>query len=420
MLSKKVSDFGQSLKAKRLVSNTLVLLILGLSLIPSLGPLFAQEEPVGLPNQDQLPTEATPIKPEENINNLVQNLKNSIYAVSDVKVNNVNNAKGIVVYLPQEHKDPTTSVDDPSNDNAIKVQQELYDVIKHLTKDGAVDLVMTEGELYGRVPEDRLSKLKIKMDASEKLEASLSELESLKSLDGLNPALLTNALNEAKLVKEKNKREIDLLEAPYKVKAEDESIILYGSENKGTYEKSASLVRKYVYLQDRLNQLQGGQNINSFNRQMPTAGPQIQDLLKQLKNSLTDQTTALDELKKQGELNGNDEIVDACEHANEAINELTQNDNVGGTPSRLDNPYQSVNNPYQLQVMLSQTEAEIGQVVIEDRNRETAVNFTDALLSENTDIGILQFGAGHTNGLIKELNQEGISVVTVLVKSLNS
>lgn len=396
------------------------MLTLSLSLIPSLTPLSAQREPIELTGQVQLATEEAPASLTENINNLVKNLQDSVVAVSDIKVSDVANAKGIVIYLPQEHKDPTTSIEDSSNDNAVKVQQELYDVVKHLTKGDEVSLVMTEGELYGPVPENKFAKLKTKMDAREKLETSIRELEGLKSLDSLNPALLTEALNEAKFVKEKNQREIDLLEAPYKIKTENESIILYGSENKDTYEKSANLVREYVYLKDRLSQLKGGQAINNFNRQMSPVNPQIQDLLEQLKNPSTDQNTALGELKKQGELSGNNEIVKACEHATEAINELTTNDNVGGTPSRLDNPYQSVNNPQQLQVMLLQVSDKIRQVVIENRNHETAVNFANALSAEKTNIGILQFGAGHTDGLVKELNKEGISVITVSVKSLQS
>ena len=388
----------------------LTLLFVSLNLIAGL-PLSAQEENLTV-QAETVPAEsnqATSLK--EKVSSLAENLQ-GVGGVQNVKTDIIEDAKGLAIFLPQIHKDPTTSTNDPSNNNAVTVQRELYDVIKDLTKTDEINLIMTEGELYGRVPEDKLSKLKDKIVANEKLEESLSELEDLKSSNNLNPNLLNNVITEIKNIKETTGREISLIEAPYKIKNEDDSIILYGSENQDTYQKSAELVRKYVYLQDRLNQLFSNQSMNNFSHQM-SPGP-IQTL-----GYPTNLTASLTELKKQGEINKNTEVVSACEHATEAVNELAEREVAQNSPSRANNPYQAINNAYQLQTMLAQTENEINQVVIKDRNHETATNFTQTLLIEQTNIGILQFGAGHTDGLINELNQSGISVITVQVESLD-
>ena len=56
---------------------------------------------------------------------------------------------------------------------------------------------------------------------------------------------------------------------------------------------------------------------------------------------------------------------------------------------------------------------EIEKVVIIKRNKEAAENFARALKQEGEIVGVLQFGAGHKDGLIKELNSQGLSVVVI-------
>lgn len=73
----------------------------------------------------------------------------------------------------------------------------------------------------------------------------------------------------------------------------------------------------------------------------------------------------------------------------------------------------AADNPYQY--LLKEKEQEIEKVVVEKRNLETSQNFTRILEQENKDAGILVFGAGHREGLIKELNRSDLSVIVITV-----
>ena len=85
-----------------------------------------------------------------------------------------------------------------------------------------------------------------------------------------------------------------------------------------------------------------------------------------------------------------------------------------GVPLRQDNPYVNISDLSVIQSKIKDSEAKIQTVVIDQRNQETASNFADALKSNKTNIGILQFGAGHEDGLVKELNKKGLSVIVVV------
>jgi pheromone shutdown protein TraB len=66
-----------------------------------------------------------------------------------------------------------------------------------------------------------------------------------------------------------------------------------------------------------------------------------------------------------------------------------------------------------LDKLLSKIEERIKEVVIDKRNREAAENARYALEETGKTSAMVQFGAGHTDGLVKEMNAQGLSVVVI-------
>lgn len=154
-------------------------------------------------------------------------------------------------------------------------------------------------------------------------------------------------------------RDIFLAGAPYILKAKNNDINLYGGETESVYNESANIVRNYVYLTDRKTQLENGIRT----------------------------TTSPLALKSNTSL-----------------------------PSRENNPYESINSVSQIDSLIQQSENQIQNVVVDERNKEAAKNFAKALQENKETTGIIQFGEGHEEGLVKELNNAGISVIVIKSK----
>lgn len=261
----------------------------------------------------------TPVEVSEKVS--VKLLKIDNLPIADIERYAVSDAKGVAIFIPQIHRNPGTSVKDPSNNNAVITQNQIYEIIDYMTKELDIRFVASEGDLYGPIDKQKITKIR-------------------------------------SLVGSKNKdtnRELILKGAPYKLKAEnDSSFVLYGLEEKETREESAAIVKDYIYLNSRLSQL------NSSSR------PNI-SLLKSSYDS----------------------------------------------PTITKNPYANEYSQAKLKLRVAWREKQINEVIIDRRNKETAVNFARGLEDTNQITGILQFGAGHKERLIKELNKNKISVIVV-------
>ncbi|MDP3697792.1 MAG: hypothetical protein Q8R55_07335 [Candidatus Taylorbacteria bacterium] len=187
--------------------------------------------------------------------------------VKKIKNYSVENSKGTAIFFPQYHRYPESRVSDPVNNSPQRSQEEIYSVLDHLVSGFGIDLLLVEGELYGKVPPVKIENL--------------------------------------------SSREIILKGASVILKSKKNHLILFGTENEDTLKESGILVKDYI-------------------------------------------------TKKSPEL-----------------------------------------------------EKKIQDVVVDRRNKEAAKNFARTLQETDKRIGIIQFGAGHTAGLIKELNRQGISVIVV-------
>lgn len=358
--------------------------------------------------------------------------------VGKLEVFNVKNALATVIYIPQYHKNPGTTADDPKNDSAQKAQGEIYQILNFLTKQPNVNFIMEEGDLYGKVGAEKVMTLADKIQKRNDLVSLTAKLEksfNQKSLDsGLENSLISKLKDEQKKVD----REIILSGAPLKLKAEGKNITLYGSENQQTLEQSTVLVRDYIYLQDRLSQVNNpstGVNAlglpgsdNTSNLSNSGMGSDYKALLSLLGqggggNDISGDFSSLESLASSqnnkdlvGLLQKAENAYNNLENVNSASSVLTQTasttSTTGGT-SRSDNPYMAVNDKTQLEEKIKQDETQINSLIVDRRNKETAQNMADVLKQEKKPIGILQFGAGHEEGLVKELNKQGLSVIVI-------
>ncbi len=224
-------------------------------------------------------------EPQNDAQALVAKINSAGLPASSVTFYSTPAAKGVAIYIPQVHKNPGSQAADVSNNDAEIAQNQIYKIISFLTRQTGIKYVMTEGEMYGPVPQAKLDSLR----------SNLHKLEQNKNSQ------------EARILE----REVILKGAAHKLKAEGENFALYGAENKDTYEKSAKIVRNYVATRSK-------------------------DSARQIQ-----------------------------------------------------------------------------AVVVDQRNKETAENFAKGLTAEKTEVGILQFGAGHKKGLVAELQSQGLSVIVI-------
>ncbi|OGZ29214.1 MAG: hypothetical protein A2427_02960 [Candidatus Nealsonbacteria bacterium RIFOXYC1_FULL_40_7] len=203
-------------------------------------------------------------------------------------------------------------------------------------------------------------------------------------------------------------REITLAGAASMLKAKNEHVCLYGSEVKKTQDESAEIVRNYIYLEDRKDQLSGNSSKNSALSALQIIGGFQDTPEKSLENDIHLMLSCPNFTLRQeaGEL----------EQMYGKIEGLRSNKTVSSNPKRTDNPYKNIYSIDKIDLLLSETESDINNVVVVKRNKETAENFARALKENDLNEGIIQFGAGHEEGLVEELNKLGISVITVKVK----
>lgn len=344
--------------------------------------------------------------------------------VANIKSHPVQNAWGTVVFLPQYHKNPGTSSGEQKNDLAQVAQEQIYQILKFLTEKPNLNLVLVEGELYGGVPNQKIARISQEIADRNELTANCDEIDKLVKENGLDPKLVDNLHKKIMDRAKEADREVILAGAPFKLKAEGAKIDLFGLENSATLEESADLARNYIYLQDRIDQLKGSLSyqpqgslslLNYKNDRSFSANENILNLLKQfLGGSANYEFRALESVAS---IQGKEDLLALLKKTEEVFNRLGRRSQEKGIAlsgsSRSDNPYKNVTSEKELQLMMADTEKQIDEVIVKKRNHETAENLAMAMKEKGQKTGILQFGAGHEEGLTQELNEQGLSVVVV-------
>jgi hypothetical protein len=337
--------------------------------------------------------------------------------VGDVKTFTVPGSWGTVIYVPQYHQNPASTVDEQTNDSAQKAQGEIYQILAFLEKNFKTDLIMVEGELTGQIQGGKIDTVSQEIDKRNKLYSLYQNLKQSLSNESLDSQLESKIFSEIDQALSKADREIILTGAPYKLASENSSVKLYGTENSDTLEECRTIVRNYIYIQDRLAQLNNpAQNKSTLTTSATLFNAQEMDLLKLFAKNPSDRD--LDQLSLLATSKNNSNLASLINSTKDAVDNLSGRDNLAsfvtqGTSTRADNPYANISNKARLESLQSDSEKEIEKTVVEKRNKETAQIMAQTLRGEGKNLGILEFGAGHEDGLIKELNNQGLSVIEI-------
>jgi hypothetical protein len=377
---------------------------------------------------------------------LAFSLENSNLPVGRVEKHNTEDSWGYAIYIPQTHKNPASKTADKINDSAEKAQNEIYAILDHAINEKEIDFVMAEGDLMGEVPADKIERLSAKINLRDKLSRRINELNARETGgNSLDKMAAAKAMAKGQKALAYLDREIALAGAPYVAKASGAKIELYGSENKETREECTHLVRDYIYQEDRLAVMESGNTaLGSSGIGEAAAGNETVSLKSELLRALLSRKSEQNNLyskfsverlfgktaeqglaiKTSSPAQGDefdllikeiDEIFIEIEKL--YAHEEAKNPGEKG-PSRSDNPYNEIGSLEEMRKIRKTTEQAIEDVVVNQRNQETAENFAVALREKNKNIGILQFGAGHEQGLVEELQKQGLSVLVVSPKEV--
>lgn len=372
-----------------------------------------------LPPLSALMTSDTAHKTTPSQKNHLENLP-----IGEITTHKAESEWGTAILIPQYHRYPGTESKDSINNSAEEAQKQIYEILPHIQEQYRTDLVMVEGELYGQVSAEKLDSIHKKITERKELSTQRQRLTNLLKKDGFDAQEEKCIKNFGRAIAEID-RDITLSGAPFKLEAEGKDIVLFGAENQFTREESKKLVRNYIYLQDREKQLRGYPKKLSFwdNQSNKLFSDDFKSLLSKLLKSRSSKDVLMNDLKKikiAAESNNDKELLGIIRDIEQTLRKPDNNTAVSNkiptvqsTQSREKNPYRNINNPDKIENMLQETEQKINDIVVDKRNQETAENFAKMLREKKDQNGIIQFGAGHEQGLIQELNKQGISVVVV-------
>lgn len=359
--------------------------------------------------------------------------------IGEIKSYPADGAKSIAILLPQNHKYPGTEASDAKNDSAEVTQKQIYQILGFLVDRYGIEFVMAEGDLTGEVPADKIANLSEKIQLRQRFSQLVDQAKSRMN-SNTDPAIKEKFAAAAEKTLSQVDREIILAGAPYVLKAENKKFSLLGTENKDTYEKCAQVVRNYTYQQDRLSECQqSGNKLAQTNNQIATGGSDIASILSKLagksasaagisdmlSNILSGNRfpTVLNAVAKIATANNDTELTGVIDELSSTYSEMqAPNEKVSelnSLPARAQNPYQGISDIDQLNGMIDDSEQKIQELVIDKRNVETAANFAQAVNSRGEKVGVIQYGAGHEEGLVRELNKLAITVVVVKPKEVS-
>lgn len=398
------------------------------------------------------------------IEQTVKALENRALPIGDIVIEKDEDDWGVVLYIPQYHRYPGSDVADTRNNPGQRAQEDIYLILQEVFTDVPVKLAFVEGEFAGVVNDEKRASLRERMDALSAFESEVAKVPEIFAGD-MTEEELKELMTRADETIVFMRRALILEGAPENLWAEGADIQLLGTENEQTKAESAELVRNHVYLQDRLNAVSQQPRVTqtgllgSFKLSNPQELMQLpvgerkafmkQALLKMILEKFQGNAQVSEMLlAKLGGLTSNKSSVadyleklegfEATFYEKQAEDEAIFMDGFveqwkkliavpkaetadvkTPLPSREDNPFSHIQDRQQLQLLMNQNEAKMKEIVVERRNHETAENVSRQMKELNENISLLQYGAGHTEGLVEELRKQNLSVITIVPKTVH-
>ncbi|MBI4433505.1 hypothetical protein HY632_01925 [Candidatus Uhrbacteria bacterium] len=351
-----------------------------------------------------------------------------LLAIGAVTLQSTPSDWGAVLLLPQLHRHPGSANADAVNDRAVRAQQQSYDILRELVQQRTVDVVMVEGELAGPVATEKRERAARRLAARDEMvrvqraihgaiaEAAPETRSRLEALARTIPAAITRA-----------NRDLLLDGAPYQLWAEGQLPTLWGSENSETRAASADLVRKQLYLQDRLAALTAS-SPSGIPSQSARVAPQRSAVLAALRARHPSGKAKMPSAASIANFSAADPVLApfvtplasafATLRETEASLPSSATGMTGNAPSRAANPYARIQDPAMIRQLMEANETAIATTVLERRNAETVEYLVRALRERSGTISVLQFGAAHAEGLTQLLRAQGLGVLTVTPKEV--
>jgi len=351
-------------------------------------------------------------KTEEDLSSIIDNLS-SAGGIENFKVKS---SEATAILIPQTHRYPGSGSSESVNDSAQTAQEQIYEIVSFLFQEAGVGFVMMEGEIYGDIPEEKIKNLSQKIRAKEEFSNHVEKLKPLLENENINPLVVKNFIESSNAFMAEKDREIILEGASYVLKAEGKELTIFGSENKETLQKCTEVVRNYIYLQDRKEQLTSSENLSMASLY------RLLSLNSGYYKNTPEEKVSEDISMIAGSCH-DPKVIDELNRTKTAFNDLIRPGETDKTsssylPKRQDNPYSDIDSVSKINTLMAQSEEEINDWVVETRNREVADNFLKALEEKGLKSGIIQFGAGHKQGLVEELNKRNISVIVITPKEV--
>ncbi|MDO8425723.1 MAG: hypothetical protein Q7T01_04420 [bacterium] len=339
----------------------------------------------------------------------------------------------IVVVLLQRHQSPGTDADNAVNDVAAITQRELAAIMRDLVETYGISNVLVEGQQVGATHVARTERAlaDVRREAAQltALDATVRVMSASPAVPSALRAALTTSADAFRADAD---RALLLRGAAFSAYAQGTELAVMGAETPATYEQSAAIVVDYMHLTARLAELaspakRARQRITRDNSSSGIAAlrgmmdaafhapassreavPQLPDVLQRIAAQTTDPQIREHVRRAQDML---------AQYARRPANERAASADTR-RPSLARNPYARSSDARALTQRLDRVEVAMERTVVAQRNADAATNFHAMLDAADATVGMLQFGAGHEEGLVAELLARGMIVLAVTPKSI--
>jgi hypothetical protein len=329
-------------------------------------------------------------------------------------------ASGTAILIPQFHRQPGSNAADQVNDSPERAQRQIAALLPSIINFFSTQLVMVEGIQLSGVPAEYVRALQEKQTAISALEQGMEMLAGREAIDPEHAPAYQKARKQLEQAKQNATRELLLEGAPFQLMAQGQRLTIVGPENPQTQAEAAGIVARYMALKKsrpraktavssapvHVSSLQGRFHASERSRS-------LWRLLQQAR--AVRPLNTLEEMMEKNNKKDEGKIAEQIPLWQSAIAVLKK-----PLPARMVLPASSSeqdqlpSDPAQVRRELAHLETEIQRVIIDQRNRETAGYFRQALEESGQSYGIIQYGAGHQEGLVKELQAKNLSVMVIV------
>lgn len=330
----------------------------------------------------------------------------------------VPNSTKTVIFVPQIHKEPTKQASDSVNDSAAVIQADIYRTLNTLVNEHDITYVMDETDLYGPMPQDKIAKIKAGISDIDELRKSMNiTLDQYVKVGGSQKVADDLRKSTEERIKQ-FERNLYLTGGAAVLAATNANSHVYGSQNAATISEARKELQNIVYLENRINTLQG--KTKSSGNLPVNSQSQSQKILSSLRTS--DRSSGSAHLNPVYELSAQKQdqsLKSATDEFKTKYNKLSSSktfetgSNGANASSAPVDPYKNSTNLSQLKAEYDQKLAAFMKVAKDQRSQEVADNVVRQMEENGQNSAILVFGAQHKDQIVDALNKKGISVIVV-------